>query len=69
MEQCYLIILRSRKKLEGQRRIKEVGKELELPLEKKKREKSVEEVRKARSKLFLDYPPPYIPPIPFPKRI
>ena len=34
MEQCNLIILRSGKELEGPKIIEELGKELELPLEK-----------------------------------
>ena len=69
MEQCNSITMRSGKELEGPRRIEEVGKELELPLEKGKGQKSIEEVTKPRSKLFPDDPPPYVPPIPFPQRL
>ena len=69
MEQCNSITLRSGKQLEGPRKIKEVGKELELPLEKKKGQKYVKDVRKPRFKLFLDDPPPYVPIIPYPQRL
>ena len=66
MEQCNSIILRSGKELKGTRRTEEVGKELELPLEKEKGEKFIEGLRNPRSKLFLDDAPTYVPPIPFP---
>ena len=69
MEQCNSIRLRSGKELEGPRRPKEVGKELELLLEKENGQKSIKQVRKPRSKLFLDDPPPYVPPITFPQRL
>ena len=43
-------------------------KELDLPVDKENGQKFVEKVRTPRSKLFLDDPPPYVPPIPFPQR-